>query len=103
MITITFKSKDGLCQGFDAIGHAGYAPIGQDIVCAAVSALIQGTALAIEKMSGSETEIAENVLGDYRFQARSPDGVAQILLAGLEIALQEIQTEYGTYVEVCHG
>lgn len=102
MITITFKSKEGLCRGFDALGHAGYGPEGQDIVCAAVSALTQGTVSAIRELSSSDTNI-ECQSGNLKLRIRDPDQIALILLAGLETALQDLLAEYGAYVEVCHG
>lgn len=35
-----FRNKDGALVGFKALGHSGYAPHGEDIVCASVSALL---------------------------------------------------------------
>lgn len=102
MITITFKSEDGVCQGFDAVGHAGYGPKGQDIVCAAVSALTQGTVSAIMVLSSSEI-VEEVQSGKHRLRINNPNQTVLILLAGLEIALQDISAEYKGYVEVCHG
>ena len=44
MTTVTvFRRPDGALSGFDCRGHALYADAGEDIVCAAVSALTQGT------------------------------------------------------------
>ena len=40
MITIKVRKKNGSYEEFISKGHAGYAEAGQDIVCAAVSALI---------------------------------------------------------------
>ena len=40
MINITVKKRNGSYLDFLSRGHAGYAEEGQDIVCAAVSALI---------------------------------------------------------------
>lgn len=101
MVTVSFKVRDGIYQGFGATGHAGYAPIGQDIVCAAISALTQGTLSAIYKLSQCELEVYGNILGKLGCRIRSPDDTAQILMAGLEAALQELETEYGSYVSVC--
>lgn len=39
MTEITVFLKDGKPIGFDAHGHTGYAECGEDIVCAAVSAI----------------------------------------------------------------
>ena len=37
-------------------GHAGYAPPGQDIVCAAVSTLTQGLIASIEGLTGDRPD-----------------------------------------------
>ena len=41
MTEITVFLKGGKPIGFDAHGHTGYAECGEDIVCAAVSAITQ--------------------------------------------------------------
>lgn len=38
MINIEILHKDDVVVGINVVGHAGYAPYGQDVVCAAVSA-----------------------------------------------------------------
>ncbi len=50
MIDISLKTDD---KSFDLFvnGHAGYGKKGQDIVCAAVSALVQTLAACLDKMS----------------------------------------------------
>ena len=47
MTEITVFLKDGKPIGFDAHGHTGYAECGEDIVCAAVSAITQTAAMAV--------------------------------------------------------
>ena len=49
MIRITYKEfpKEGAMR-LRAEGHAGYAPKGQDIVCAAVSTLMQALAFSAD-------------------------------------------------------
>ena len=45
MTTVTvFRAPDGAIRAFSAQGHTGYADAGEDIVCAAVSALTQTVA-----------------------------------------------------------
>lgn len=102
MITIIFKNKDGLCIGLEASGHAGYGEIGKDIVCAAASALIQGTVLSIEQLAGKPVT-QEKEEGKLTCHIRDPDDRTQLLFASLELSLEEIQNEYDDYVEVCHG
>lgn len=43
-------------DGIKLIGHANYAPIGQDIVCAGVSTLVQTLIQAIEEMTEDKIE-----------------------------------------------
>lgn len=102
MVTITFISQEGMCTGFEASGHAGYSLIGTDIVCAAVSALIQGTVLSVERLIGKTVVREENGVR-LSCHIRDPDGMTQLLFASLELSLTEIQAGYSNYVEVCHG
>ena len=41
-------------HGFSAVGHAGHGPPGHDIVCAAVSVLVQTFALSAEELPGDQ-------------------------------------------------
>lgn len=49
MLTVTFYRDDrGRLCGFAGQGHADFAEYGQDIVCAAVSAVLQAARLGLE-------------------------------------------------------
>ena len=48
MICITVTESDGEYISVESDGHAGYAEEGQDIICAAVSALIVNTVNSVE-------------------------------------------------------
>lgn len=41
-------------NGFTVKGHAGYAPIGQDIVCAGISTLVQTLIESIETLTADK-------------------------------------------------
>ena len=57
MIRITiYKDKNKDYVGLKALGHAGAARYGSDVVCAAVSVLITNTFNAIESLT-EETEM----------------------------------------------
>lgn len=43
-------------DGITVIGHAGYAPAGQDIVCAGVSTLTQNLIKSIEDLTADKIE-----------------------------------------------
>ena len=60
MITITVKKRKGTYLELISKGHAGYAEEGQDIVCAAVSALIITTVNSLEKFTDDKFDVQEN-------------------------------------------
>ncbi len=107
MTTVTvFRGPDGTLSGFDCRGHADYAGAGEDIVCAAVSALTQGTlnglinvleapvAYEIDEKDGVLTA----ALGDVP-ESEAARG-AQLLLKTLVSALQMIEADYARHVRV---
>ena len=52
MIKISFfTNDDNEITGFDFSGHAGFAESGNDIVCAAVSALVFTTVNSIDQLT----------------------------------------------------
>ena len=59
MITIKVREKNGSYVEFISKGHAGYAEAGQDIVCAAVSALIITTVNSLEKFTDDKFDVQE--------------------------------------------
>ena len=59
MITIKVRKKNGSYEEFISKGHAGYAEAGQDIVCAAVSALIITTVNSLEKFTDDKFDVQE--------------------------------------------
>ena len=59
MINITVKKRNGSYLDFLSRGHAGYAEEGQDIVCAAVSALIITTVNSLEKFTDDKFDVQE--------------------------------------------
>ena len=59
MITITVKKRKGTYLELISKGHAGYAEEGQDIVCAAVSALIITTVNSLEKFTDDKFDVQE--------------------------------------------
>ena len=59
MITVTVSKKSNSYISFVSEGHAGYAEAGQDIVCAAVSALIINTVNSLEKFTDDKFDVQE--------------------------------------------
>ena len=61
MTKITFYQRvDGTFQGFHSQDHAGYSAEGQDIVCAAVSALVINFVNSLDELTDDHYRIDVN-------------------------------------------
>ena len=106
MTTVTvFRRPDGTLSGFDCRGHSGYADAGEDIVCAAVSALTQGTLngllnvlkAPVDYQIDEKDGILTAALGEVPEGKRAG---AQLLLETLASALQMIEADYARFLRV---
>jgi len=91
-------------SAFAVAGHAGFAPYGSDIVCAAVSVLTQTAVIALARITGVEPEV--QVEAGF-ISCRLPAGMAgtarekaDVILAAMLIGLQEIAATYPERVRV---
>lgn len=76
-------------------GHAGYAVIGQDIVCAAVSALVQTFLASVEELTTDSIEATRNAQGQIQLiQYRKLSEGAQLLLASFFVGIRMIADSY---------
>lgn len=70
-------------------GHAGFAQAGSDIVCAAVSALVQTAAHGVSAHCGAIARVHDNPDGDYVLDV--PSGGGAKAQAVLETALSGVR------------
>jgi len=81
-------------------GHAGYAPKGQDIVCASVSALFGALVLSLDKYASKayRSDIgADKSVIEWDFGL---DAVGRLLIACFKDALEDIESQYPENVRV---
>ena len=103
-----FRRPDGALTGYRAEGHTGYAEAGEDIVCAAVSALTQST------LNGLKNVLKAPVMFDIDDAAATLEArltpqaseaqvrEAQILLQTLLQGLQAIERSYPRNVRIIY-
>ena len=98
------RDKSGRLSGFTVLGHTGYAPAGEDIVCAAVAALSQTAVNALEAVAGVEPEV---IVRSGFLSARLPKGLrakqryaAEIILRSVRQGLEDIAKAYPDLVKV---
>ena len=98
MITISvYKDADGKLTGFRSTGHAGFAESGQDIICAAVSALIINTVNSIETFTSDTFQLKEDEkkgMIDFKIVSK-PGNESTLLLNSLLLGLNGIREDYG--------
>ena len=81
------RDRNEVVKGIDINGHAGYAEYGQDVICAAVSALALNMANSVETFTDG---------GSFSFSF--PDKISsesQLLMKSLILGLENIRDEYG--------
>ena len=80
-------------------GHANYAPLGQDIVCASVSTLVQVMIASIEQMTDDKIEYSiQPGMVDIKFGNLSEK--AQLLVSSFFIGAQMIADQYPNNVRL---
>lgn len=97
MITVTFFKENGSIVKVSAHGHSGLARHGEDILCAAASALIQTAYLAINDIVGNVEYKRNDEKGEFEFAiplscAGRHD--ADVVLRALTIGLQDLHSGY---------
>ncbi|MCH5278319.1 MAG: ribosomal-processing cysteine protease Prp [Christensenellaceae bacterium] len=104
MTVITVFRKGGRLVGFDAVGHADYADAGEDIVCAAISAVTQTAVLGITELIGCSAAfemedgclrlMLDGSVEDEQWQR------AELILGTMLVGLRSIQDEYCDYLKL---
>ena len=86
-------------------GHAGYAPHGEDIVCAAASAIIYTAAGALEILCGAQEEGAAEQEGYFEisiplFEDNAATYKADIIMETAYIGFKQIENSYPDFIKV---
>jgi uncharacterized protein YsxB (DUF464 family) len=94
-LTIAVRRTAGRIVAIAVSGHAGRAPHGRDIVCAAASALVLSAAHGIATHCKSPTSVVDDGEGDYRLNIpRGGNASAQAVLESAVSGLRAISRSY---------
>ena len=96
--------EDGRITGFSVSGHSGYAEAGQDIVCAAISAVVTMAEATINDVCGAKAKVRVKD-DDARITLMLPascdeEETVQAVLSGLMLTLISLREDYPDYIEV---
>ena len=96
--------EEGRITGFTVSGHSGYAEAGQDIVCAAISAVVGMAEATIHDVCGAKAKVRVKE-EDARITLTLPascdeEESIQAVLAGMLLTLCSLRDDYPDYIEV---
>ena len=86
-------------DGITVSGHAGYAETGKDIVCAGVTALVQGLIRSVESLASDKIEY-EISSGRADIHFRNLSGAGMLLVDSFFIGICQIADEFPDYVRI---
>lgn len=103
MTRVTFFFKGGVMVGFEAVGHSGAAARGEDVVCAAVSTLLQALELGMTQVVGVKDP-------DFQVDPSKPlrrmvwgqlEGEGwRVLVETVRLSLKSLASSYPKYIVV---
>ena len=104
MTRCEFFTENERITGFSVSGHSGYAEAGQDIVCAAISAVVAMTEATVNDICGAKAKVRvkdeqARITLTLPVSCDEEDAV-QAVLAGMMLTLCSMRDDYPDYIEV---
>ena len=104
MTRCEFFTEGDRITGFSISGHSGYAEAGQDIVCAAISAVVTMAEATINEVCGAKAKVRVKD-EQARITLTLPvscdeEETVQAVLTGMMITLAGMRDDYPDYIEV---
>ena len=104
MTRCEFFTEGDRITGFSISGHSGYAEAGQDIVCAAISAVVTMAEATINDVCGAKAKVRvkdEQARITLTLPAScDEEETVQAVLSGLMLTLISLREDYPDYIEV---
>lgn len=101
MINLTILKSNDAITTIQAKGHSGCAEAGQDIVCSAISTIMQTTLIGLTEVvkTNVDYEIDENI-PFMRISVSAGDKQAQLLMKTAYLAVKQIAGDYKNYIKI---
>lgn len=106
MTDIKILTKNKNIVAFTVSGHTGYADFGKDIVCSAISSIVQSACLGIVKVLKINAVIKRDDKKGF-LELRLPKDIsqqklsdAQIVLKTMRLSLEDLLFDYGEYIKL---
>ena len=105
MINITVIKQKQNIKSIQATGHSGYAEQGGDIVCSAVSVLMETLANGLTEIVKAEAKVVVDEAIPHLMVELTEQDVekrknAQMLMKTIMLGLKGVEGEYGKYIKI---
>ena len=105
MINITVIKKKQNIKSIQATGHSGYAEQGEDIVCSAVSVLMETLANGLTEIVKAQAKVMvdeqiPHLMVELTEQDAEKFKYAQMLMKTTLLGLKGVAGEYGKYIKI---
>lgn len=80
MVKVTYNYQNNDIIEVIIIGHANFSEIGNDIVCAGISAIVIGTLNALHELENNQVQVINNIIGLIKLKITNFTNNSQIIL-----------------------
>lgn len=98
MIKVTISRKNSFIASLEIKGHSNSAPYGEDLICAAVSAVATGGANALLKINSNIVVVVKE--GYLSIKDIPDDNILQTIINAIVIQLETIANENKKYLKI---
>ena len=104
MITVTFSYSEKKLNGFEIKGHSGYADVGQDVVCAAVSSAAYLTVNTITDVICANCDQLVSDDGYMKIKVSNSDcDKCNDLFVGFKLHMLQLSEQYSKFIKIIGG
>lgn len=103
MIKVLIEKEEDRIKLLTVDGHADFAKLGSDIVCAGVSSVVIGGINAIDILDDNvvfDVSASEDETGHITYRSISSTYEEQLLLKSIILSLQAIEENYSEFISI---
>ena len=101
MTEVRLIKTDGNIVGFEVSGHSGYSEAGSDIVCAAVSSIVEFTESLINDSFNANAALEiEPETARVALRLLKSDEICRNILEAFERYMRALSQEYPKYIKI---
>ncbi len=101
MVKVTYNYQNNIViKEVTITGHANFSEIGNDIVCAGISAIVIGTLNALHELETNQIQVISNTTGLVKLKVINITNNSQIILKTMLWQLKTIKKQYPKYINI---